>query len=250
MRLYLSGGTALLPQVDAFFSDSLGIEVEFLNPTEQIGVGPRVDAAALESDAAVLAATAGLALHFAGQAPFAVNLLPPSLLNDRAEKARIPFIAAAGVSLVLGLVLVMLAVNHETAVVVAQRDAIRVRADSLTGFDRKVTTAVAQVEAARAEADQIRGLLASRASAVQRLNAVRDSMLPGMWIEKWAGDRIVIRYWKDRIKPTQGKTVGERVVDKLKSKQVVDKDCVKIADMSAVGKDGQVEQFTIEVKFK
>ena len=250
VRLYLSGGTALLPQIDAFFSESLGVEVEFLNPTEQIEVGPKVDGAALESDAAVLAATAGLALHFTDQAPFAINLLPPSLLSDRAEKARIPFIAAAGVAFALGLVLVMLAVNRETAVVVAQRDAVQVRADSLASFDKKVTSAKARVEAAEAEANRFRGLLASRASAVQRLNAVRDSMLPGMWIEKWSDDRIVIRYWKDRVKQVQGKTVGERVVDKLKSKQVVDKDRVKIADMSAVGKDGQVEQVTIEVKFK
>ena len=250
VRLYLSGGTALLPQIDEFFAESLGIEVEFLNPTEQIGVGPKVDAAALESDAAVLAATAGLALHFASESQFAINLLPPSLLNDRAEKARIPFIVAAGVAFAFGLVLVMLAVNRETAVIVAQRDAVQVRADSLAGFDKKVTAAQSRVEAAAAEAERFRGLLASRASAVQRINAVRDSMLPGMWIEKWADDRIVIRYWKDRIKSTQGKTVGERVVDKLKSKQVVDKEHVKIADMSAVGKDGQVEQVTIEVKFK
>lgn len=250
VRLYLSGGTALLPQIDSFFADSLGIEVEFLNPTEAIGVGPKVDAAALESDAAVLAATAGLALHFAGLAQFAVNLLPQSLVSDRAEKARIPFIAAAGGALALGLVLVMLAVNHETAVIVAQRDAVQVRADSLANFDKKVTAAQAKVAASEAEADRFRGLLASRASAVQRLNAVRDSLLPGMWIEKWSDDRIVVRYWKDRIKATQGKTVGERVVDKLKSKAVVDKDHVKIADMSAVGKDGQVEQVTIEVKFK
>ena len=250
VRLYLSGGTALLPQIDVFFAESLGIEVEFLNPAETIGAGPRVDAAALESDAAFLAATAGLALHFAGQVPFAINLLPPSLLNDRAEKARIPFIAAAGAAFALGLVFVMLAVNHETAVVVAQRDAIRDRADSLASFDKKVTAAQAKVEAAAAEADRFRGLLASRASAVQRINAVRDSMLPGMWIEKWSDDRVVIRYWKDRVKSAQGKPAGERVVDKLKSKQVVDRDKVKIADMSAIGKDGQVEQVTIEVKFK
>ena len=76
-----------------------------------------------------------------------------------------------------------------------------------------------------------------------------------MWIEKWADDRIVIRYWKDRIKAEAGKTVGERVVEKLKGKPVVASDAdgkkaVKIADMSAIGKDGLVEQVTIEVKFK
>ena len=255
VRLYLSGGTALLPQIDTFFAESLGIEVEFLNPTEAIGVGPKVDAAALESDAAFLAATAGLALHFIGQAQFAVNLMPPSLVSDRAEKARIPFIAAAGVLLSLGLVLVMLAVNRETSVIIAQRDGIQVRADALDSLDKKVTAAEARVETAEAEAESFRKLLASRAVAAQRINAVRDSLVPGMWIEKWADDRIVIRYWKDRVKAEAGKTVGERVVEKLKGKAVVASDAdgkksVKIADMSAIGKDGLVEQVTIEVKFK
>ena len=256
VRLYLSGGTVLLPQIDAFFAESLGIEVAYLNPMEAIGAGPKVDAAALESDAALLAATAGLALHAAGQAQFAVNLLPPSLLNDRAEKARIPFVAAAGVTLALGLVLCMLAVNHETAVIVAQRDAVQVRADALGSFDKKVTAAQAQVETSSAEAESFRKLLAARAVAAQRVNAVRDSLIPGMWIERWEQGRIVVRYWKDRIKTEAGqKTVGERVVEKLKGKAVVDSDAdgkklVKIADMSAVGKDGQVEQITIEVKFK
>ena len=256
VRLYLSGGTVLLPQIDAFFAESLGLEVAYLNPMEAVGTGPKVDAAALESDAALLAATAGLALHAAGQAPFAVNLLPPSLLNDRAEKARIPFVAAAGVTLALGRVLCILAVNHETAVIVAQRDAVQVRADALGSFDKKVTAAQAQVETSSAEAESFRKLLAARAVAAQRVNAVRDSLIPGMWIERWEQGRIVVRYWKDRIKTEAGqKTVGERVVEKLKGKAVVDSDAdgkklVKIADMSAVGKDGQVEQITIEVKFK
>ena len=47
-----------------------------------------------------------------------------------------------------------------------------------------------------------------------------------------------------------GKTVGERIVEKLEGKPAVERDSVKIADMSALGKDGQVEQVTIEVKFK
>ena len=256
VRLYLTGGTALLPQIDAFFSESLGIEVEFLNPTEAIEVGAKVDAAALEADAALIASTAGLALHAAGLAAFTVNLLPPSLVEDRAEKAKIPFIAAAGVLLSLGLVLVMLAVNRETAVIVAQREAIQTRADKLARADKAVTAAQGKVGEAQAEADRFRDLLAARSTAVQRVNAVKDSLIPGMWIEKWEADKIVIRYWADRIKADSGKkTVGERVVDKLKGKEAVaanDKGekQVKIAAMSDVGKDAQVKQITIEVKFK
>ena len=255
VKLYLTGGTALLPQIDAFFADSLGIEVDFLNPLDAVEVGPKLDAAALESDAALLAAPTGLALHFAGLAPFTINLLPPSLVEDRAERARIPFLIAAGATLAIGLVLVMLAVGHETELIAAQRDALQGSVNTLSTFDKKVTAAQAKVDAAQAEAAEFGNLLAARSTAVQRLNAVRDSLIPGMWIEKWEADRVVIRYWKDRIKAEAGKTVGERVVEKLKGKSVVaagadGKKSVKIADMSSIGKDAQVEQITIEVKFK
>ena len=250
-QLYLTGGTALLPQIDAFFADSLGIEVSFFNPFERIAVGPKVDANALEADGALIAATAGLAAHCAGQSRFAVNLLPPSLVAERAEKARIPFLVVGGLAIVAGLLLVKFGVDHSTSVVEAQRDAVQdERVQQLRSFDKKITAAATAFQADRAAAEKIGAQLARRSAALQALNAVRNSLVPGMWIQKWETGRITIRYWKDRVKSDGGKTVGERVVEKLKGKPVVVPESVKIADMSAVGKDGQVEQVTIEVKFK
>jgi len=249
-RLFLTGGTALLPQIDSFFAESLGIEVVFLNPFETIAVGPKVDATALEADGALMAATAGLALHLAEEARFAVNLLPPSLVEERAEKARIPVLAGAGVALVAALVLVMLAANRGTAILIAQREAVEGKVAKLESDDRRVKTAQDALEAEKASAAVVGGELAARSSALQQLIAVRESLLPGIWIEKWENGRITLRYWKDRFKVDGGKTVGERVVEKLKGKTVVDRDSVKISDMSAIGKGGAVVQVTIEVKFK
>ena len=250
-RLYLTGGTALLPQIDVFFSESLQVEVAFFNPFESIAVGPKVDAAALEADGALVAATAGLALHLSGLARFQVNLLPPSILSARAEKAKIPFVVAAGVALVAGLVLVMLGIDNDTAALVAQRDAVSAKVQELTGFEKKVKAAEASLEAGQAAADKFRELVSGRASAAMRLGAVRSSLAPWMWLEKWEPGRITVRYWKDSAKAATGKTPGELVVDKLKGKtMVIDPATVKISDMSAIGKDGQVAQFTVELKFK
>ena len=213
-------------------------------------MGPKVDATALESDGALIAATAGIALHQAGVARFVINLLPPSLIEARAEKAKIPFLIAAGVAMSIGLVLVMLSIKHDTEVIVAQRDAVQGKMNSLQGFDKKIKAADEAFATTEAEAEALRKLLTDRSSAIQRLNAVRSSLLSGMWIEKWENGKIALRYWKDRVKVEAGKTVGEKVVEKLKGKPVVDKDSVKIADMSTIGKDAQVEQVTVEVKFR
>ena len=249
-KLYLTGGTALLPQIDQFFMESLQIEVEYFNPFERISVGPKVDAAALEAEGALIASTAGLALHAAGEARFAINLLPPALVEERAEKARIPFLAAGGVLFVVALVLVMLAFSHDEAVAVAKRDGVQVEVDSLQKYDKQVKAETVKLDAARADADSLRGLLGRRSAMAQRINAVRSSLAPGMWIEKWENGKITIRGWKDRVKGSGGKTAGELVVDKLKGKPVVDPASVKISAMSEIGKDGQVAQFTVELKFK
>ena len=249
-KLYLTGGSALLPQMDQFFVDSLQIEVEYFNPFERIAVGSKVDAAGLEADGALLASTAGLALHAAGLVRFAINLLPPALVEERAEKAKIPFLAVGGVALVAALVMVMMGFTHQKEVTEAQRDGVQAEVANLKSFDKKVKAASGKFDAAKAEAESLRELLMRRSAIAQRINAVRSSLAAGMWIEKWEDGKITIRGWKDSVKGSNGKTPGELVVDKLKGKPAVDPASVKIAAMSEIGKEGQVAQFTVELKFK
>ena len=61
---------------------------------------------------------------------------------------------------------------------------------------------------------------------------------------------MTVRYWKDRVKGSGGKTPAELVAEKLKGRLVIVPESVKISDMSEVGKDAQVVQFTVELKFK
>ena len=253
-KLYLTGGTSLLPQTDQFFAESLGIEVELFNPFETIAAGSAVDADALASDAALLGVTAGLAQRVAGAARFEINLLPPSIVSARAEKARIPVLAAGGAMVVAALVLLMLAFDREAAEISARRDAVATRISSLSSFDAKVTAATKAAAAAQADAERLRATLLERSRAMHRLNVVRASLLDGMWIESWKDGRITVRAWIDRVKgkAPAGKTIGEFVVDRLKTKGAAEE--VKILDISRIGAakggDGQIEQFTLEVKFK
>lgn len=92
--------------------------------------------------------------------------------------------------------------------------------------------------------------MASRGSAVQRLNAVKNSLKPGMWIAAWGEDSVTIRYWKDRVTAAAGKTVSETVATTLKTKPGVDPESVKISNMTSIGTDGSAEEFTVKVKFK
>ncbi len=261
VKLYLTGGTALLPQLDTFFRESLQIDVELFNPFDVVAAAPSLDEGALATDAAFLAPTAGLALREAGAATFSINLLPQSIIDARAEVKRIPVIAGAGVALVAASVCALLAVGHSKDVVDARLEAAETKAAELTSFRDQVERAKKKESALEADAEALRMLVFARNGAAARLSAVKGAIGDDMWIESWQGDKVVLRGWKDRVAAfakrvadrnpgEKPKTAPEIVVAGLKANPVVDASSVKVVDMTAFGKDGCLEQFTVELKFK
>ena len=255
VKLYVTGGTALLPQLDRFFAESLQLEVEYVNPFDVVGVGPKIDAEALEVDGPLLAATAGLALHTAGLATFAINLLPPSLVKERADVAKIPFIAIGAVSLVAALVLVMLAARSGAEAAEAENSAVAAEVSNLRSAESKVKDAVAAEEREVAKADAFRKLFARRSLSVAKIMAIRSALGSEMWIEKWEGDRITVRGWSDDLKTlvsrtkTGGSTAAQIIEARLKGSPIVDPSSVKIESMTDVGKDAALKQIVVVVKF-
>ena len=256
VKLYVTGGTALLPQLDRFFAESLQLEVEYVNPFSVVGVGPKVDPEAIEADGILLPATVGLAIHMAGLATFAINLLPPSLIKERADVARIPFVAIGAVSLVAALVLVMLAARRGAAEAEAESAAVSAEASRLRSTESKVKDAIAAEEREAAKADVFKNLFYTRALSVTKIMAIRSALGNEMWIEKWEGDRITIRGWSDDLKTlvsrtkTGGSTAAQIIEARLKGSPVVDPASVKIESMTDVGKDAALKQIVVVVKFK
>ena len=254
VKLYLTGGTAMLPQIDEFFADSLGIPVEYFNPFEAIAVGPKVDAAALEADGAMIAATAGLALHQAGLGRFAINLLPPSLGEARAEKAKIPFVVTGGLALIAALAITAVSINRQATAVEERRDAVAADLNRMRGEDRQMAAAQKALEAQQEKAAAFGRLVASRTASLRRLGAVCKALegRPGTWIDRWDASGVTIRQWNDKAQAKGGKTAAESIAGAIGSNDtnVIDRASVKITSMSEIGKGAQVKQFTVEFKCK
>ena len=255
-KLYLTGGTSLLPQMDEFFAETLGIDVETFDPFESVGVGPAVDAEALAADGVRLAATVGLAARAAGGGHFAVNLLPLSILEARAEKAKIPFLAAGGVMILAALALVTVLMRNQVGVIEERRDAEVVKLNDLRQRGSKVETAQKDLAAEEAKALELGKLFARRTAALRRLGAVGKALegRPGMWIDRWSANGVTIRQWSDRVRGNAdgGKTTAEAIANAIGANDtnVIDRASVKIASMSEIGAGAQVKQFTVEFKSK
>ena len=255
VKLYITGGTALLPQLDRFFAESLQLEVEYVNPFAVVGTGPKIDTEALESDGTLLPAVVGLAVHMAGLATFSINLLPPSLIKERADVARIPFVAIGAVAFIAAFALVMLAARRSATMAEAENSAVSAEASRLRSVESKVKDAVAVEEREAAKADVFKTLLLKRNLSVGKLMAIRSALGNEMWIEKWEGDRITVRGWADDLKTlvsrtkTGGSTAAQILEARIKGSPIVDPNSVKIESMTDVGKDAALKQIVVVVKF-
>ena len=318
-RLYLTGGSSLLPQTDAFFADSLQIEVAYLNPFELIGAGRAVDQTALESDGMLLAAVSGVALHAAGRAAVEVNLMPPSVVEARAEVARIPFVAAGSIALAAAAACWYFASVSDTARLEEEAAAVASEADRLESVQRRIDKSAEEEADAWAAATNLASRLSLRSAAVERVKSVRAAIEPELWIAKWREGvekisvpgkdsrgrdttvekevplvRATVRGWKDLVeklveresmiktpeKPEAGEnpesaekaagaeagaeapapaprrhearklTAGMIVVRRLEAMGEFVPGSVRIIDGRSLGKDGCLEQFTVEMQFK
>lgn len=316
VKLYLSGGTSLIPGVDAFFAETLQIETAWLNPFETISAGRNLDAQTLETDTAVLAPTAGVALHAAGMAAIPIDLMPPSLIEAKAEAARVPFVAAGAAAMVAAVACWFVMSAGETEALEERVETVRAEADRLESVKKGAESAAAGAAEAYTAATNLAARLSLKGGAAARVRTVRSAIEPDLWISRWSESeeggvrtvRVTVRGWKDRTKqmvereissrasaaaktaeaanaaaptnaPTsaakkpaatkpagtnvvevakplaaggavRGLTAGMVVVARLVASDEFEPGSVKIVEGRQLGKDGCLEEFTVEMQFK
>ena len=269
-RLVLTGGTAMIPQLDEFFRESLQVEVEYLNPFGSVSIGPAVDSAKLEGEALTLNESIGLALRHTPYAEMTFNLMPPEIIEGKRAAKRVPFLVAGCVLVLAALGLGIVAVNRDIDVYRAQNAAVTEKRNSLSALDKKVKEAQRKLDAETEKSEDLRLLLASRPLALYRLKTVRESLIDGMWIREWKtepaksseeGDtvtvNVVVRGWRDDLDAAvkadaahsgKDRTAAEIVLDKVTHQPGVRPESA-ITGQTDVGQKHCLDEFTMKVVF-
>ena len=271
-RMFITGGSAVLPQIDEFFRETLKIDVDFLNPFGGIGFGSKIDTAALETDAFTLAESAGLALRATDAATLTINLMPPALIEKARAVKRIPFLAIGAIAVLGALGLYIVGENRLKDVAVAETEAVQARNNTLRQFETKLNAELKKADEELAKSDAFQRLIVSRFSTLMNLIMFRRSLLPGMWLTAWetvppkAGDedgrvvtRVTVRGWRDALselesehrKKNAGKkmTAEEIVAAAVKTTPLVIPETVKIISQKDVNAKGVLSEFAIELAF-
>jgi type IV pilus assembly protein PilM len=222
-RLFLTGGCVRLPQLDEFFSETLQVDVGYLNPFTQISIGPKVNRQALANDAFTLAESAGLALRMTDAAAVKINLMPPELVEHARAVKRIPFIAVGALCFLAALGVCWFMESGREERTRAKVEAVQARNNKLNELKDKLSKAQKAVREEQERCDELQKLLSSRSVALRRVMAVRNSLLrtapqdvasPIMWIVAWEplkdvdGARVTIRGWSDTLKAKEAEIAG------------------------------------------
>lgn len=271
-RMFITGGSAVLPQIDEFFRETLQINVDFLNPFGGIDFGSKIDQAVLETDAFTLAESAGLALRATeGGAAITINLMPPALVEKAKAIRRIPFLAIGAVAVLGALGFYIMGENRLKEVAVAETEAVQAKNNTIRQFETRLKAEQKKADEEFTKSDAFQKLIASRFSTMLGLAIVRRSLLPGMWLTAWesippknededaiALTRITIRGWRDALSELENKhrekegkrmTAEEIVAAALKTMQAVVPETVKIVSQKDVNSKGVLSEFAIELAF-
>lgn len=271
-RLFLTGGGALMPQLDQFFGETLRVEVDYLNPFGAVSIGANIDGDRINQDALILNESVGAALRMTDLAQMSIDLTPPEIIAEQLATKRIPFVIAGAVMIVIAGVLMLVSANRGVEVQAAVGEAIESVNSDLTSLQDKLNKEQKTLDAERAKADELKVLLLSRSTSLSRLDAVRKSLIgqgKDMWITEWKPvpakrDEVVdsntvlvtIRGWSDKLRiaekrdaelnPGQSRTADEIVRENVKAQSPTVVDC-RIKSRNDV--KGCMLEFTLEVKF-
>ncbi len=271
-RLFLTGETSRLAQIDQFFSETLQVETQYINPFDIVAFGPRVGDDRANADLYILAEAAGSALRMTGQAAIALNLMPQEIIERARNMQRIPFVVFGAVCVLAALGLGIITENSRISFANARLNVAQENASIREDYASRLADAQKKEKAALEECDSFQRLLASRSLQLRRIEAVRKSLedkILGnrLWISEWSETSpdvvmVTIRGWIDDVQRLESawrernsgdKQIEEIVMDALAQTDAVNMTAEAPNNLVPKGttvKFGNVKEFTLQIPFK
>jgi type IV pilus assembly protein PilM len=253
-RVFLAGGSSVLPHMDTFFREKLKVPVEALNPFANIPVSPGIDQDRIMGDIQLLGEVAGLALRRSLTCPVEISLLPPDIVARKTMRRRQPFFAAAA----FGVVLIMLC---WWVYFLRMREMLGVRVEKVDSRVGGLNTQAGRLQKVRkdsdgvqAKADTLTSVIRMRTAWLDLLEAVRGAMLEGMWltgldpvIEKGQITAVSIsaRGFVDQLKDQPDQTATELFAARLGQLECFTEE-TKITRELAVNAGDFAREFTVQ----
>lgn len=198
VRLFLSGGAAIMPYTAQFFAEKLNLsEVEYFNPLRNVDLDANTNREELAKVAHSFGEVVGLGLRNLAHCPVELNLMPKSILQRQQLNQKKPYFAAA----VCCLILVIFAFGWFYQRVAAEKSKalqeLQAKVDPLKRDEQALTRAMRDLTTAEADVDQYGAWMEERFFWATLLSQLREVLVAvedktekelnaktGVWIEK------------------------------------------------------------------
>jgi type IV pilus assembly protein PilM len=198
VRLFLSGGAAIMPYTAQFFAEKLNLtDVEYFNPLRNVDIDATLNREELVKVAHSFGEVVGLGLRNLAHCPVELNLMPKSILQRQLLNQKKPYFAAA----VFCLILIVFAFGWFYQRVAAEKAkalaALETQVRPLRNYQQQLSRVLRDLNTAEADAQQYADWMHERFYWAGLFSELREALLEvekkteqelnaktGVWIEK------------------------------------------------------------------
>jgi len=185
-KLFLAGGTSILPYAPRFFSEKLRIPVEYLNPFQVVSIGPAVDQQVLSEVAHLYAETIGLALRRIGTSPIDISLIPDYVRKQNEFRSKRPFFLASAIVVILYLAITLWAYSNQADNIADKRDQFNSYVAQREAIQRRVKDANTKLGIANGAFDDAVELLKSRNNIIAFYSLFKTCVPDNVWLTEFS----------------------------------------------------------------
>ena len=185
-KLFLAGGTSILPYTPRFFSEKLRIPVEYLNPFQVVGIGPAVDQQVLSEVAHLFAETIGLALRRIGTSPVEISLIPDYFKKQNEFRSKRPFFLASAIVVLLYLLITLWAYSQQAKNIAEKRDDFSTLVTQREAIQKRVKDANGKLSVAKSTFDEAVDLLKTRNNVIAFYSLIKSCIPDNVWLTEFS----------------------------------------------------------------
>jgi type IV pilus assembly protein PilM len=180
--ILLTGGSSAIPYTDAFLRDKLNVEVDYLNPFQNVAVHGSIDAEQIGASAHYLGEVVGLALRHILTCPIEINLMPARVEKQRALRKKTPLYLATGAVLVLVL-LVWCGYFYKLTQLGRERlEQVERKVRALQQVESRMETIERETADTRRKLETLLALPDKRDAWLEMLDDIHQRIPDGMWL--------------------------------------------------------------------
>ncbi len=183
-RLFLSGGSSIMPYTAQFFAEKLNVPVDYFNPFRNIEIDPSLDLEELSKVAHSFGEVVGLGLRDLAHCPVELNLMPKSSLQTQEFGRKKPYLVASVLAVALALFAMYKAEANIGKIYKDRADEITAPLDKLTSQSEKLNKAISEDAAMKKQADDMKALADNRFYWIKIFTDLRTVMMQAEAAEK------------------------------------------------------------------